>query len=1430
MNKNKFLKLMKVSLAISTILGTTSTLYTPTLAESETGGDIVYCNKEEHTHNENCYENVLVCTNTEESHTHTSECYTQKLTCTKEEHTHSAECYINPNTESTPTPSSTDNTSNSDGSSLGATNNDNSIMPIANEQNLQDAIAISMSVTESTYHTPTKDADGTYLYYTGESPIVTLNITNPNGNPIEEGTVVRLYMKFTSTIPESGISSASGSPKQVPGNYVIETTNGAYDYTITKVNDDTYCFEFERPNQGDAISIDLASNFPGITSVGGTNEVWAVILSKEEKEALDTDDKIGIAEKPSDGTNQQTLYWETKADDYSVTKTSYQSSSSSRPSLMGDGNNGAYITGLFWKMDYKRTAETTLESVGKDFVRYVEYTDVITLPEGAEWSETFKTLVETNNWRTVGSNKKYGYSITDKGNNVVLSVLADDETSAKQFQHITPVLSFTEDNKLKVTWRIYHSDFNNIDGSVDENSIPSKDFSSPSVYLYIYDKAVQIKEPIAEKIYTVRNEVKTDTNYSWSKVKQSTDTNDISVTAGESKLTMEKSVNYINSSFGGSGTYTITAKNDGVLPYDRLAYIEDTIPNLYYLSSENMISLFNDENYGDKLTISILNATICTAPAKKTVIKIDGTTEEVTVGNTSADGNSNKYNGMQSTDPTEQDTNATISICKENGKIVVKYNDTSTTCDMTAGALQTVLDSLGFINTNSVQYKLKWDLQGSLDKFELKGGEELTFNISFRIKSTFMFLEQDVKNTYPSSTIDSENNTVYAYTRDNEQITSAKDGQFRKLSREYTLTKNAVLSDGETELENVPTDGEIITYTLNVVNRNGYLFDKTEFVPLVDHMSGIQLLLAEVNDNKDKEWAKDLDVYTDSNGVQYYKLDKNGTYENVSINGLIADSVTVSKTDTGLDTLIKWYFESTYSTSGKNFTYKALVNGSDLAPDAIKYTLNNESWLGDHESHRLYATLGAEGVTFLFDKKIVSEDDITATTKEVGEDTSNISEGETVYYRFTIYPTGTAYTLTGSAIRDALPLCLIKNNTEYLKWSKSDSFDSGSVWIESYQGYKEIQNKDYYYIDDSNESDQEYIKWDDDFSITVKEDEPVYIYVRLTFPKDSNWQEYGSKYGSTTLYNTLYIFGVPSYVSHNLKIPATAYLQKGVYTNLSYKYFSGNQLNVLDQRPSFSKGDNSLLYYSNNDGNYRAVVYYAVLYNDGDTRLYIQDIQDILPKGFTFKSLANYKQAIVQDTWTTHVMSNNIGIYEQITQRQDYTNVNWKAAKISASIDEDNPQKITFKISQCSDSDYKSQFIKYDETRKMYYLNPGEGINFGYICATNEYADTEDSAINSISMPYYNYNGGGVEVSDTSFTNTQYGTGNSNDGDCNVIDNSQASLNGYTGGSNDTKWLESNVTVTRGDIKPGITKALTALIEGNGNKITSNIEIGRAHV
>ncbi len=59
----------------------------------------VYCGLEEHTHTDDCYEAVLVCTQEEsEGHTHTDECYetVTTLVCTLEEsegHTHTEECY-----------------------------------------------------------------------------------------------------------------------------------------------------------------------------------------------------------------------------------------------------------------------------------------------------------------------------------------------------------------------------------------------------------------------------------------------------------------------------------------------------------------------------------------------------------------------------------------------------------------------------------------------------------------------------------------------------------------------------------------------------------------------------------------------------------------------------------------------------------------------------------------------------------------------------------------------------------------------------------------------------------------------------------------------------------------------------------------------------------------------------------------------------------------------------------------------------------------------------------------------------------------------------------------------------------------------------------------------------------------------------------------
>ena len=59
-------------------------------------GDLI-CGTEEHQHNEECYQDVLVCGFEEdvdpEIHVHTESCYEHRLICEKQEHTHTEECY-----------------------------------------------------------------------------------------------------------------------------------------------------------------------------------------------------------------------------------------------------------------------------------------------------------------------------------------------------------------------------------------------------------------------------------------------------------------------------------------------------------------------------------------------------------------------------------------------------------------------------------------------------------------------------------------------------------------------------------------------------------------------------------------------------------------------------------------------------------------------------------------------------------------------------------------------------------------------------------------------------------------------------------------------------------------------------------------------------------------------------------------------------------------------------------------------------------------------------------------------------------------------------------------------------------------------------------------------------------------------------------------
>lgn len=584
--------------------------------------------------------------------------------------------------------------------------------------------------------------------------------------------------------------------------------------------------------------------------------------------------------------------------------------------------------------------------------------------------------------------------------------------------------------------------------------------------------------------------------------------------------------------------------------------------------------------------------------------------------------------------------------------------------------------------------------------------------------------------------------------------------------------------------------GDAVTYSLRVQHSGSGRYD---LLPLTDHMTGSQALLVPKEKNQTAPWAADCEIIS-LEDREYYLLAKDGTYSQVwTSDTQLADTVAVKKTGSGYDTLLKWYFTDYSGSRTDTVAYQAYVCPEKAAAGTI-YHLDNETWLNDHATHRLYDVVGWWGTLIFSDKKIV---DAVGDTGE-GRVYSQVHERETVTYRLMLesYPEENGepveLTLSGTSLYDALPMSL-----SAFRWSKENV---QVFYQEESENYK-VVNGDSWDIETTSGSDQQLLKWKEDFSITFRG--KAYIYVTLDFPEGLAWQNYAARYGATTLVNTFHALNMESSVTHELAIPAKVRLQKGVYS-------TGYWHPDYSTYPSWTEGCRK--YYNNDDAYARYVTYYVALYNSGKTNLYLTDMQDRLPQGFTLWSCNGQTTTGGYDSYS-YGASGRVEIYQANgTLMNRYKN---KLANISTSTRmEGKTQYVTFHFSKYDGNNYP---VRYDETRGMCYLAPGEAIQFCYFCWTNQAADTEDKALNTISMPYYDYNGGGVEIDSAirmePYYNKQYGF---NNGSCELWNNGQAENMGLTGGTTDTQWLVSQVTVERGGILPGLTKALTSKTDVNG--------------
>ncbi len=1180
------------------------------------------------------------------------------------------------------------------------------------------------------------------LYYTGQGATTRIYIS---GGAAETDYVARVCVLFDSTQGSLGLKEGHYEPENQSGTKVC-------DLYVQKVPGQPNCYllDFRNITADATFSYDITSIYPSPTSPGGTASIWGCILTKEE-----ANQKV----MPS-VSNYHQLRWETKTDDYTVEKKLV-----GQATVVGDGKGGAILEQLTWNINLIR-GEDNLESYGRNNIESIEFTDTLTLPEGATLSQELVNAITAHTYHTsVTSGSPTTYSFTMPDGRKIIDLTVFNGTGAS--------LSL-KDGKLTVHFRV-------------QNKKTTEQIRNVAPTLILHKGFVTMKALTDGTTYQIKNDISADIHYMYSAVKSISASCVSTVEVKEGSLVLSKTVTdaeglgITGRPMGSTVYFTITASNPGYKAYTNLGSLKDAIPAIYYLSPEQLAALFQaDGNH--ELTVTIDHAAICADGFTPTdVMGMDGKT----TGKTSLQ-NTGKLSGQHNCDTTSK--TITLSWVDTN-QIQIKVGETEVyNVSPDKDSIQQALNSAGFLVTSKTQYTLVWKLA---DGKTIPGGSQFQKRFAVTAKDTFMNLTADRDTEYNQTK--QYYNFAYAYDKDGNKIGDGATHDQVVFSHEFKLTKSwffkeTDLSKGNAAKTTKLRQGDVLDYFLKVTHHGDGSYD---ILPLVDRMSGGQALLVPYKLNNTADWAKDLTPRM-VDGKQYYLLTAEGTYSHVwTAEGQMADSVTVTKNGT---TLIKWYFTK-YSGDREEDTihYQSMVCPGEVLPDALSYTLGNEAWLNDHPTHRLHhQVIGWSGSVFDIDKAIV--DNINGIADENSPRSSIVEKGQSVVYCLTLFntpvgedgETAPKLTIKGSDMSDILPLSVadarwVKGTNVTLTYGEGCTVENGNNWS----------------VTEADATNQQRIQWSEDFTITFSG--RAYIYVTLTYPSGTAWEAYANQYGGQELVNTFKVMNSEVSVTHSLKIQGEVRLQKSVY--------------VSGYNDTMSSTD-ALFHYSNDTLAKYQVTYYVTLYNGGKTRLYLQDMQDQLPRGFT----------LLNNTVTAYFSGPTNLPADVFNENRNPATV--RLPSIGAITKPEEPkagetQRITFQFSKGPAGNI--QAIDYDETLGLCYLNPGEAILFTYKCYTHEQADTDITATNTIAMPYKDHTGAGVTVDEKAYSkrrnrNSDGGkTFEENNGDCRLQTTAEVAQYGFTGGDGNTQWLTSQVTVTRGQIKPSLTKKLTRATGTSGN-------------
>ena len=1236
--------------------------------------------------------------------------------------------------------------------------------------------------------------DNAYFYYTGEEAVTSITITNPGEHTqdMDTGDVVRVYVNLNST----GVTANydAGKTYEIVAKAGDNNTGKTYKLTVTKIDDVTCCYEFERPLNGDTYSIDLKQNAPS-GRVGNRDCIIRAVIAKKSADRKEIPQLVDKC--------YEKLCWRVQP-----VKREMQSGTMRINLENRNGVAEARISTPFVSVSESGTKPSS--GYGEEKLSFVKLTYTITLPAN------IKLPAEAEEALAKGVNNVNGSTIISatKGDSYASEPKIESARYDKDRREITVTVYSYNNN--------YSSSLANIGFTLQaENPEENKQYELP----YRVTGTANFEFGDVQALEEVKGKILIQTG----------------AAAIRPYIVINQASSYSTPNLYWGQTYPVTVgvKNDTLYDFkDKFRYVRYYLPgdsrsdgqysSYTYLSAADLESIFGTENQESNFwpEVRITGAELCKTPEPKTITLRDGTTQGTITRQYSSVDTDTKYTTQFSSSHAPAKTNyATITIKLTQDRKQVEmacqyYSEADrgtvslgpVICEPTAEAMQEVLDNWGYVVTESTRTEVVWSFsQDKTETVTISGNKDYKIaDFTVTVKDAFMFKNYDAGDSVTCR-------DSYYYSRLMAYVTGS-EYIYDSVARYGYGYGNASLSTSyqingrEPEENQQPTHGDVLQHTDTFTIYRGTKVNG--IVPIVDVTSGAQVLLAKADKNKDRPWTKDLKTVT-YNNKNYYLLDKAGTYKGVWLSGdgdnagtyTYADEITVTGEAGSWTNMIRLYTtadqtENTSNDLAQNFYYLTQVY-SNMVP---QYSISGIVWAGDHQTHRLTTYYNRRVLNFNLTKEIVPE----ATTTAKGKKACVVSSGEKVTYRITLQArdglTG-QIKLQGKDMKDLLPASLTG-----FRWTKENI--TVSYYFGTGEGAGMISgdpNNWEITVPDAQKQNQQAITWGNNFSISFGS-QPVYIYVELTYPQGDAWDAYVDDYSKSGVTNTFQTLGIDDSVSHALKVTAKAVLQKGVYStaniSLSRSYTGTPEYEgrFLTRKESDARNT-----YSSSGSYAFATQYYIVIANEGKTRLYLQDVQDILPAGMTLKNVLdepirnnNYYDLKRQET---KIITNPDCYF--VTQNSGTNTLNGKSVGVKAVTETlpDGRQKITFHFDAGGN-------VAYDEAVGKYYLNSGEMIQFGYFCYSGSRKQIKDTAVNTAVMPYYDYNEGGIEIGNSRFTvKSEYATTNvlPNDDTAPTVNSTDwATTNGFAvaNQTETTGWLTSTVVQHIGNAKLGLTKTL----------------------